>query len=100
MKIMLVIPHDPPSAKFQLKTAGITPPLGVAYLASYLLRENFKVSILDNSIEHLDEGGFIKRLAAFGPKIVGLSTLTYAVPNALHLARVIKKFNPGIKVIM
>ncbi len=100
MKILLVIPDNPLSARFQLRTAGITPPLGIAYLASYLLKAHFDVSILDNSIEHLREEDFIKKLITYKPDIVGISALTYAVPNALKLTCIIKKSNPGIKVIL
>ncbi|MBU1998866.1 MAG: radical SAM protein [Candidatus Omnitrophota bacterium] len=99
-KILLIAPNNPQTTRFQMLTAGITMPLGLGYLASYLKAAGFDVSILDNSVENLSVKEVIARLSEYNPDIVGLSALTYAVPNALRLAKVVKEFNPSITVIM
>ncbi|MCL5090408.1 MAG: B12-binding domain-containing radical SAM protein [Patescibacteria group bacterium] len=95
--------------------AGISPPLGLAYLASYLERQGVKVKILDAAAEGIEKvreiGGkkryglpeeeIIKRIKDFSPEIVGITCQsTLHAKDAQETAAIVKKANPKILVVM
>ena len=55
LDLLLVVPNLPSSSWINALVTSTTQPLGIAYIASYLQRHEFKVKILDNSIEHLSD---------------------------------------------
>lgn len=114
MKILLIKPSctvyksDPtlPSA---------TLPYGIAYLASYLLSKGEQVKVIDALSEGIDcvkkekkrtkiglsDKEIKKRIKNFNPDIVGITSMFTAYSQDVHnLARLIKKINPDIKVIL
>jgi radical SAM superfamily enzyme YgiQ (UPF0313 family) len=75
------------------------PPLGLAYLASYLEKSNYSVKILDVSAQHLTEADLENEIAAASPKMVGISFMTNQWREALATAQLIKRVNPSILVV-
>jgi len=114
MKILLIKPSctvyksDPtlPSA---------TLPYGIAYLASYLLSKGEQVKVIDSLSEGIDcikkeknktkiglsDKEIEKRIKYFNPDVVGITSMFTAYSQDVHnLARLVKKINPDIKVIL
>jgi len=114
MKILLIKPSctvyksDPtlPSA---------TLPYGIAYLASYLLSKGEQVRVIDSLSEGincvkkeknktkigLSDKEIEKRIKNFNPDVVGITSMfTAYFQDAHNLARLVKKINPNIKVVL
>ena len=111
-----------PTGRVLLGTDGMpterkhcTPPLGLAYLASNLRMGGFGVSVIDSLAEGydnerkvdnfifygLDDKEIINRINKISPKIVGISILfSNLASEALRLARIIKKNNSNIKIVL
>lgn len=100
MRILLIVPHSVSITRFQLFLSGVTPPLGVAYLASYLRKAGFEVFILDACVEWLNARKFFDYVKKIKPNIVGFSVITSAVSKTLDLARMVKEINCNIKVVI
>jgi radical SAM superfamily enzyme YgiQ (UPF0313 family) len=98
--ILLVVPHQPQTAEILSGPSGITPPLGIGYIASYLERNNFSVSIIDNSVEKLNKTEFQDYIRKKQPLCVGFSVCTSSYNNALYLATLVKEVNDKIYVVM
>ncbi len=75
-----------------------TPPLGLAYLASSLRKEGFKVKIIDDLVENLSFGDLIKKIK--DSFIVGITSTTPTFNAALNYAKRIKQALPNIFVIL
>jgi anaerobic magnesium-protoporphyrin IX monomethyl ester cyclase len=95
--------------------AGLTPPLGIAYLASFLLANDYPVQIIDALGEDPHEiNPFIKESFLRGLKIseiiekidpdthlVGISNLfTFAYPAVELLCQEIRKAHPEKKIVL
>lgn len=101
-----VLPDDP---------TDISPPLGLAYLSAYLEKKGIKVAILDIAAEGIKQKKkigkkvrygltnqeIIKRVADYSPQIVGIGCQsTLHAGEALETAKLVKKVNPQILVVM
>ena len=98
--ILLVSPHQPESADILRESTGVTQPLGIGYIAAYARTRGLSAAILDNDIEQLDDAAFMGRVRRLAPLCVGLSVCTSSHNTALHLARLVKSVDPGIRVLM
>ncbi len=114
MKILLVKPSCT-VYKADPSLPSATLPFGIAYLASYLLEKGEEVIVIDapsegiKNIERyenktkigLSDAEIEKRIRAFKPDIVGISSMfTAFYLDAHNLAALVKKIDPDIKVIM
>lgn len=112
-KITLI---NPPQifTKNQVGT-GVTPPLGIAYLASYLLQHDHSVNIIDALGESpaqtvpFKKGALLRGLTfeqiieKIDPttNLIGISNLfSFAYPAVEELAKVIKKNFPNMEIIL
>ena len=93
MKALLIRPKF--KGDFQEYTA---PPLGLAYLAAVLERENHEVKILDGWVQNLDEE-LEKTLNNFNPDLIGLTGLTVDIKEAFVLADKIKSLKPEVLLV-
>jgi len=80
--------------------ARLTPPLGLAYLASALRGEGFSVSGVDFNVSGLNLRRVDSILAYDKPAIVGISAMTETYPNALAIARRVKETSPETIVVL
>lgn len=80
--------------------ARISPPLGLAYLASYVMERGHEVEILDFNISGLNLRRIDTAMARFKPGLVGISAHTETYPNALRIADHVKDTHPGVPVVM
>jgi len=111
-----VILINPPQVFTKNQVAsGITPPLGIAYLASVLEQHNVTVNIIDavglepGTITPFEKGTFVRGLTFADivgrlddqVKIVGISNLfSFAYPVVQELCRQIRAFNPAITIVL
>ena len=95
--------------------AGISPALGLGYLAAYLESNGVEVKVLDIAAEGvetkkrigkkirygLSEIEIKKRIKKFSPQVVGITCQsTLHTIDALETAEIVKKFNKDILVVM
>ncbi|MCZ7384122.1 MAG: radical SAM protein [Candidatus Methanoperedens sp.] len=112
MKIMLILP---PLMVKENELFGVTPPLGIAYLASVLEKNSYEVSLLDcivegyNRPEKQNEYTHLglrwheieERVRTFAPDVVGISCIfSRMFPEALKVAEIVKGIDTNIKVVM
>jgi radical SAM superfamily enzyme YgiQ (UPF0313 family) len=67
------------------KISGAMPPLGLAYIASYLEKNNIKVRIIDAIAEKLDLAALLETVADI-PRFIGITATTMTVKSALENA--------------
>lgn len=98
--ILLVVPDLPSSSWLNAMAAGVTPPLGIAYVASYLISKGFTVEILDNCLQRLSGEQFLGYLQRVKPKTIGFTATTTTFPRLVELAAIAKKYERKIPVIV
>jgi len=97
VKVMLILP----SSRFVLKDKlGITSvPLGLAYLASFLEKDNHKVRIIDSATLDYKKEDIRNQIEKFNPHLVGVTATTSSIYDAYSVAKLTKSFNYKIKVV-
>ena len=112
MKILLI---RPPMTLLKNEIKSVVFPLGLAYLAASLEKNDFEVEVLDAVI--LDENKNIVRdnmihlgldwpeieqkIRESAPEVVGITcSFSSQSTNADRMAEIVKKINPNIKVVM
>lgn len=96
MKVTLVRYHDKGNINTRLpsslnKVRGVLPPLGLAYIASYLEKKGCKVTIIDAIADNLTAEEFKNKLTGIAPEIVGITTMTSTFFGALEAAKIAKE---------
>lgn len=80
--------------------AHLSPPLGLAYIASALMAAGHRVSALDLNVSGMNPlrvSGIIERER---PDVVGISAMTETITNGLAVARIVKTVAPETVVVM
>lgn len=102
-RVMLVSPpfYKPYSAKGNKQVQADSAPLGLGYIASYILHEapRLEVKITDFGVEAFSPDRWRQELEVFKPQVVGLSILTLGYSQAMVLAKLAKEFDPGILTV-
>lgn len=93
MKILLINPPDLGRSygKISKYVPPTAPPLGLLYIASFLEKNNYDVSVLDAYAENLNLSQTLKRIIDFKPDIIGFTAVTITFPIVKTLAKMIKK---------
>ena len=76
------------------------PPLGLGYIASFLLLDGFEVRLSDMDVEDLGPEQLRDVLESFRPIVVGISTTTLTFKTALRIARCVRETLPGCLVCL
>ena len=116
MKNNRVLLINPPRSLMNYKIQFISPPLGLAYIAAMLERENIEVSILDTIAEgfyniEIVENDIYKcglswkeieqRIREYKPDIIGVSCMfTARFANTLEITKIAKRVNKNIKTVL
>ncbi len=103
MKVVLINPNSEvveSSQKFRREMLTPIIPLGLAYIAAVLEKNGIEVVIIDQVAERIDKDALFKRIVAAKPDVVGFSCLTATMNNTNKIARKIKDYNKGIKVVL
>lgn len=77
----------------------LAPPLGLAYVASALMREGYRVSAVDFNVSGLNLSRVDGIVEFDQPSIVGISAHTETYPNALAIAQRIKSIDEDITIV-
>lgn len=80
--------------------APILPQLGLAYMASVLLREGFDVKIADCVSDNYGIDELMKRIKDYNPAIVGFNVNAISYPKVQKILPFVKKLNPEIITII
>ncbi len=103
IKTALIRPNERPDPLTPLEEANVTgiyPALGIAYLASSLLKENLPVKLIDAHAENYSAEDIAKIIAKENIDIAGISTTTLNWLRTLRIAKEIKKASPKTFVIV
>lgn len=87
-------------SKKMAKVGGNLPPLGLAYIASYLMKHNFSVDIIDATVLELSEDELIAKIKKRSPRVIGVSALTPMYHRAVRLGERIKKEFPNTLLVI
>lgn len=107
MKILLINPPTDNLIKTELPEfirldAGVLPPLGLMYIASYIMEFNPKhnIEILDTVAERMDRIEVKKFVSGFMPEVVGITAHTHNLLDVSLLVDDIKAVNPDIHIAL
>jgi len=96
VRILLLTPPVPSTLK---RVLGVSmPPLGLAYLAASA--GGHDVELIDPIAEELDLDSTMERIRRFQPQVVGISCTTPGIYGAYRVARGVKVWDPGVKVVL
>lgn len=102
-KIMSILLVNPPriisKGNIWKKIDRALPPLGLAFIASYLEKKKEKVFILDLQAENMSHAQFQSRLEELRPDFIGITSTTVEIEGALSIAKLSKGILPGAKII-
>ena len=81
--------------------SGIYPPLGLMYLASHLEENSeHKIEILDTQVNGLSYTEIEGEIKTRKPDLVGIQAMTPTIFDTLLTAKIVKKIDPEIKVVL
>lgn len=96
-KVLLISP----SYRDMTGPAGaIVPPLGLAYIASYLRENNVHVKIIDCTPLHLTIKDLADVIRKEDPTIIGISSTTPLISKSIEIADMVKRCRPDVTVIL
>ena len=96
MKVTLVNYHSGDQINSRVpnslvKIFGVTPPLGLAYIAAILEKEKYDVSILDVPALNLTKKEAYEEIKKQKPDVVGVTCMSSTIKGALEAAQLAKK---------
>lgn len=96
MRVTFIRPNErigPQAAMRESNITGIYPPLGIAYLASYLGKNGFEVGIIDAQALNLSPQEVAESISEES-EIIGFTSTTLVWPNTLKVMRAVRKRFP------
>jgi len=103
MNVVLVFPPitvEERYGKSMKNVGGILPPLGLAYIASFLEAHDHSVNIIDGQASMMSMDQLAEQVSRMKADIVGLSALTPTIYRANQAATAIRKTCPEVKIVM
>ncbi len=108
MKILLI---NPPAENLVQTFApealteemGFYPPMGLLYVAAGVTQahgDRFPIEVLDTQVERMDYAQIERHIQENRPDVVGISSMTFLLLDSLKVARIVKKIDPGIHVVI
>jgi len=86
MEVILINPYQTARKEnIWTKIQGVMPPLGLAYIASYLESKGIDSTIYDMNVEPGDAAVQVSRISG-SPDIIGITSMTSAVMNGFAIA--------------
>ena len=79
--------------------AGMTAPLGLAYIAAVLIRARYDISVMDFNVNGFHPRLLKGILERESPRIFGISAHTETYLSGLKIAEFVKQVNPDITVV-
>jgi len=102
MRVLLIHPADfpDPDRPPPLLPPNQAPPLGLAYIASFLRDAGHDVAIHDMKHTELERDAFVDVVRRFDPALVGLGLYTVTVPVGEEISQLLKAWKPSVKVVV
>jgi anaerobic magnesium-protoporphyrin IX monomethyl ester cyclase len=97
MNLLLIRPPDPLQ---HVKLLSHTKPMNLAYLAAFVRKQGFTVTIVDYEQERFSEDVFRRVLKERDPAVVGVSCVTPTIRNGAKLCELTKAFNNNIVTVV
>lgn len=82
------------------KNRGVYPPLGIAYVASSLLKAGHEVRLIDCDVEEDYLGKIATTCRRFKPELVGFYSMTWTFRQNVNLLKRIKRIHPKLKSVV
>jgi len=82
------------------KLGSVTPPLGVCYIASFLEKAGYTVSIVDGEVLDYSIDETLKQVMAKGSKVVGITSTITSFPHAIEIGRKLRQQDPDLVLIL
>lgn len=79
--------------------AGAMPPLGLAYIASYIEKTGAKVRIIDMQVEFEPFEEIAKKITE-KPDFIGITAVTTIINDAMGIVKICRRYFPGSKIVM
>ncbi|MBF0205745.1 MAG: B12-binding domain-containing radical SAM protein [Oligoflexia bacterium] len=76
------------------------PPLGIGYIASYLIKHQYNVSLIDCAAHSWNMQQSVDAILATKPNIIGITAITFESEAAYSLIRELKKKNHNIFLVL
>jgi len=102
MKVALInaVPVDMTKENPKPLFSSFAEPLGVLYIAGVLLKEGYKVSVLDHGATDYTFSQVLEWIKREDPDVLGLSVLTRAFQSGIEIAKLAKEWNPNLIVLL
>ncbi len=106
MKVLLINPPAfnevlGPHPAFVAEEEGHYPPLGLLYLAGYLLEHtDFQVEVLDAQVEELSYPELEERVRRSNPDVVGVTAMTFTLIDVVDTLDAVKRACPDCVVVL
>ena len=97
MNILLINPSQ--EKVYGMKIPQIYPPLGLLHIGTVLKELGHNVKLLDIDVDEVVPRTFQETLSRFRPRIVGITSVTPTIKDALRWARQTKAHDASIQVI-
>ena len=75
-------------------------PIGLAYLAAVVERAEHDLAVIDCPALGMDQNALKKKLEAFQPDLVGVTSMTPTIQSALRSTRIVKEACPDATVVI
>ncbi len=101
--VLLISPPISLAERYNIKgksSGGNFPPLGLAYIASYLEKNKIGVEIIDAHTLEMTIEDVVKEVKKKDPLVVGFTSLTPTFTKVVQAAKEIKKDLPKIKIVI
>lgn len=80
---------------------GYNPPLGLLFLAGYLLEKTaHKVYVIDSQVEELTYGTLEQRIKNIDFEVVGITAMTFTLIDVIKTINIVKKIKPECKLVL
>ena len=80
---------------------GFNPPLGLLFLAGYLLEKTtHKVYVIDSQVEELTYDNLEQRIKNVDFEVVGITAMTFTLIDVIKTINIVKKIKPGCKLVL
>jgi len=102
MKVLLINPgcSTEATAGDYSRFLAPMPPISMAYVAAALDRAGIDVSVYDDYTAGAGRFDLLREVRERAPDVVGLSCVTVTAPRTYEIARDIRDYYPGVKIIM
>lgn len=86
---------------FRKTILGVTPPLGIMYIAAYIRQKfNLDIRIINQKVNNMPDDEIVKQAKEFGADIVGLSMLTTNAYSLPYITRNLKIALPKALIVI